>query len=435
MNFTMPEKPILVFASLANTLGLEEATMLSLLDELTRHRQSKYSSGYHWHELNADTLAIVQGFWNDHDIQRISQRLRDLGVILLSSAPYVQCHQLAFAFNQPPSAPSTPLQETVPKRQLSPGTTLMPANWQPGDDVLASLSQHNIPEHFAREQLPEFVNYWRESGETQRSWGTKFIYYVKRNWTYHTTRLAKNAMARVLATDWQPSSALFEQIKHEDIPATFTQKSFDRFRLYHQSSGTTHTDWDMPFFSWLKEDWNKQETPFIDKKKSTFMSVDWQPSEHTLNYLQSSYGIDVDFIRESVPEFTHKWIEKNAMHSEWGTLFAKHVIEQWRFVQAGVNSNPEPQLITQNWQPSADCVQILVIQSGVDRDFIRSQIPEFILYWTNRSQPMHSWDNVFLRHIKHQWAQHHEGQQRNFESTRTKDRSVAEQLVDRSWAS
>ena len=165
------------------------------------------------------------------------------------------------------------------------------------------------------------------------------------------------------------------------------------------------------------------------------MSADWQPSEHTVNYLQSSYGIDVSFMRETIPEFTHKWIEKNATYSEWGTIFAKHVIEQWRFVQAGVNSNPEPQQVSQDWQPSSDCVQILTTHSGVDPNFINDQLPEFILYWTNRGKPMHSWDNVFLRHIKHQWAKYHERQQGNPTSSRTKDRSIAERLTDGSWAS
>ena len=165
----IPEKPILVFPSLANTLGLEEATMLSLMDQLTHHRQGKYSRGYHWYQINASELEAVQGFWNDHDIQRISQRLRDLGMILLSSAPYTQCRELLFAYNQSSNdrSSSVTLQTATSTHQISPGATLMPAKWQPGDEVLSGLSQHNIPDHFAREQLPEFVNYWRESGEAR----------------------------------------------------------------------------------------------------------------------------------------------------------------------------------------------------------------------------------------------------------------------------
>jgi hypothetical protein len=294
------------------------------------------------------------------------------------------------------------------------------------------LSQLNIPAHFIREQLPEFVHYWRERGESQRTWGTKFVQHLKRQWTHH---VAKTNNATPLPSHWQASEDLQQQIMREGIPDTFVQKSLQRFCLYHKNSGAINSNWDMPFFSWLKEDWEKQDAPFLDKKRSAPIAPEWQPDTHTLTYLTNSQGIDPAFIDECVPEFVHKWIEKNAIHSEWGTLFAEHIIQQWRFVQAGVSRNPHPQLITQHWQPSADCLEVLGTQSGINPDFIRQQVAEFILYWTNRAQPMHSWDNIFLRHIKHQWKQHHEKQQPPSGSDRTKDRTVAEQLSDRSWAS
>ncbi len=205
--------------------------------------------------------------------------------------------------------------------------------------------------------------------------------------------------------------------------------------MYHQNSGATNTHWDMPFFSWLKEDWEKQDTPFLNKKQKALINADWKPDQHTITYLTVSQGIDLSFIEECIPEFVHKWIEKQAIHSEWGTLFAEHIIQQWRFVQAGVTRNPEPQLINSQWQPSNDCLDILSVHSGIEPEFIKAQVAEFILYWTNRAQPMHSWDNIFLRHVKHQWKQHYEKQHTTSGSSRTKDRTIAEQLSDRSWAS
>ena len=165
------------------------------------------------------------------------------------------------------------------------------------------------------------------------------------------------------------------------------------------------------------------------------MNDEWRPDQHTLTYLTVSQGIEQPFIDECIPEFIHKWIEKKAVYSEWGRVFAEHIIEQWRFVQAGVSKNPTPQLIHGQWRPSADCLEILEIHSGIVREFIEQQIPEFILYWSNRAQPQHSWDNIFLRHVKHQWKQHYERQQSSSGASRTKDRTVAEQLSDRSWAS
>jgi hypothetical protein len=256
--------------------------------------------------------------------------------------------------------------------------------------------------------------------------------------------MARQNRATTLPNGWQPSEELQIQIANEGIPTTFSDKVLTKFRLYHQKSGTTQLNWDMPFFSWVKEEWQKQDTPFIETKKSTSMSADWRPNKHTLDYLNISYGIDARFIADCIPEFIHKWTEKKAIYSEWGKVFAEHVIEQWRFVQAGVNRNPVSKPMNKTWRPSEDCLEILSHQSEIDTNFINAQIPEFILYWTNRAEPRHSWDNIFLQHIKRQWAAIHAGnatgndnerQQNTSGSSRTKDRSIAQQLNDTSWAS
>ncbi len=440
MKSLLPEKPLLVYPSLATTLGLEEATMLSALNELIQYREGQHSSGLEWYRLNAEQIHDILPFWDSLDIQRISQRLRDLGLILLRSAPYQQSQIMDVAFNLSPSATKVPI-NTTPKRHIATGAAPISAHWQPDQETLIGLSQLNIPEHFAREQVPEFVRYWRENGEVQRSWGSKFIQYVKRQWTFHSTRLARANRASLLPENWQPSQELQAQIASEGIPATFAAKVLNKFKLYHQRSGITHLNWDMPFFSWAKEEWQKQDTPFIESKKSTAMHADWRPDPHTLDYLTGiSSNIDRRFVEECIPEFIHKWTEKKAIYSEWGSVFVKHVSEQWQFVQAGIQRNPERKPISKQWRPSADCLDILQVQSGIDIAFIDEQLPEFILYWTNRAEPMHSWDNIFLRHIKYQWAAAHKGHSNEKNrlhagSDRTKDRSIADQLKDTSWAS
>ncbi len=419
--------------------------MLAALNDMIQYRESSNSQGFAWFCLTSAEIKEAFPFWDNLDIQRISQRLRDLGLILIRSAPYNQSHTIEFAFNRA-AADSRELNThssapTQPARHITSGASSIGANWQPDEETMIGIAQLNIPEHFARDQVPEFVRYWRENGEIQRSWGSKFIQYVKRQWTFHSTRVARNNRATLLPKDWQPSPALQVQIANEGIPTTFVGKVLNKFSLYHQRSGTTHLNWDMPFFSWVKEEWQKQDTPFIESKKATPMHADWQPDQHTLHYLTGiSSNIDHRFVEECIPEFIHKWIEKKAIYSEWGNVFVKHVSEQWQFVQAGVNRNPERKPISKQWRPSGDCLEILQTQSGIDRQFIETQIPEFILYWTNRAEPMHSWDNIFLRHLKQQWAAAHKGQtnERNrhySESNRTKDRSVAEQLKDTSWAS
>ncbi len=56
------------------------------------------------------------------------------------------------------------------------------ANWQPSSDVYDVLTFANIEIDFARQLVPEFVMYWRESHRVQTSWNSKFLQHVKYRW-------------------------------------------------------------------------------------------------------------------------------------------------------------------------------------------------------------------------------------------------------------
>ena len=56
------------------------------------------------------------------------------------------------------------------------------ADWQPNEDVYDILRLANIDLAFARQLVPEFVLFWRDTKEIQRSWNTKFLQHVKYQW-------------------------------------------------------------------------------------------------------------------------------------------------------------------------------------------------------------------------------------------------------------
>ncbi len=60
--------------------------------------------------------------------------------------------------------------------------TPLPRDWQPSPEVFDILRMACIDAQFARDQLREFVLYWRDSGQAQRSWNTKFLQHVKYRW-------------------------------------------------------------------------------------------------------------------------------------------------------------------------------------------------------------------------------------------------------------
>jgi hypothetical protein len=55
-------------------------------------------------------------------------------------------------------------------------------DWQPDDDVFDILRLSHIDESFARELLPEFIIYWRDSNQAHTSWNSKFLQHVKFHW-------------------------------------------------------------------------------------------------------------------------------------------------------------------------------------------------------------------------------------------------------------
>ena len=56
-----------------------------------------------------------------------------------------------------------------------------------------------------------------------------------------------------------------------------------------------------------------------------------------------------------------------------------------------------------NWIPDEDAIEIL-IKSGINEDFIEKEIPEFILYWTERKEESDIWNSKFIAHIRRQWG-------------------------------
>lgn len=398
----LPERPILVSPSLAAAIGLEEATMLSVLDELTRPLQPVLRQGFAWFELHGPVLYRAFPFWNQHDLQRVSQNLRAKGILLLQSAPFTQSQQLVFAFNhsqafdqpqvnvapvaQPaaiaqqqayaPSAPVPdhgfqPALQAAPRPSFAVGATLMPPHWQPDAEILARITQHNIPEHFIREQLPEFVTFWRESGEAHRSWGAKF---------------------------------------HQHV--------------LHQ--------------------WRQRETFTAQKDAEVAMTRDWRPSADAMDVLTRHAEIHPQFIEDAIPEFVLYWAERGERSRTWNTKFIQHIRRQWAKFTSALEHDTEPRRIPDNWQPGNDVFDILRM-ANIDVAFAQQLLPEFVIFWRDSNQVYASWNTKFLQHVKHHWAKrhalsqapqgrHHEGQQTATHPSRTRDRSLAEDLNDRSWA-
>ncbi len=400
MSFSLfPEKAVSFSPSLAATLGLEEAVMLQGLQDIELHSgQGNENEQLTWLYVDKARLSRLFTFWDDTDIDRISQSLVTKGVLLLKSAPYANCKHLYFAFNdgcgeaackKPAKTTTTPVNplaskapaiiETVTANtgliavDAEPGKQKIQPNWQPDANTIIQLKQHGISHDFVAEQLPEFVSYWLQRGDTAYAWGSKFLKHVLHEWRHHEART--NA-----------GSPIQRQ---------------------------------------------------------------WQPSEDAIEIL-TRVDINPQFIEDALPEFVLYWRERGDGTSTWNSKFITHVKRQWNRYNATLEYDSEPHRIPSNWKPSADVTDIFRL-ANIDLDFARTQLPEFVLYWRDTGQLHASWNTKFLQHVKYRWARQHQfdcqdddaKKQRSTQQGGTGSnagtsgaaKSTFEQLTDRSWAS
>ncbi|WHI51801.1 DnaT-like ssDNA-binding domain-containing protein [Microbulbifer sp. MLAF003] len=311
----LPERPLSISPTLAATVGLEEAVLLTALGDLTPFLPLEPYGGRDWYTAQGEQLYLLLPFWQAADIQRVATSLRNQGALLLGAAPFGSSEILKFAlpgeYKHPIATPPTPQVQIPPSRSAN---TIAPG-WQPDAETMARISQLGIPEHFVREQLPEFVTYWRERAEPRHSFGSLFLRQVKGKWeAFRATAQRKQA----LPDNWQPSNDTLRKLADEGVPSTFVSRGLQRFLDYHRSSGKQSISWDLEFNDWIMEDWEKQETPFIEKRKPTAMTRDWQPSEHTWEQLQR-LAINPRFAAELLPEFIYKWTERGGHSARWGS--------------------------------------------------------------------------------------------------------------------
>jgi len=381
----IPDKPILVYPSLAATVGLEESILLSTLSDLASPLEAQENNGYTWLDLPCEHIAEALPFWNAHDIQRISQSLRDKGILLVGANLFGAHSTFRFAFNEKIHSKansqnkSTVNAASTVRRQLPVVNTLraeaeheqpifgknfISPQWQPDEDTLSRLHQHNIPSDFARQRVAEFVTYWRERNEAHRSWGSKFLQHV-----------------------------------------------------LHQ--------------------WRKFEAQQHRRSQELTMHGDWRPSEDAMQVLVEQALVSRQFIEDAIPEFILYWQERGDKLSTWNSKFIQHVKLQWHKYNSSLESNSHPRAIPANWQPSEEVFDVLRL-ANIDLTFARELIPEFVLYWQDSKQVHTSWNTRFLQYSKRQWAKRHETGSTNANSNpnikSTREMTLEEELGDRSWA-
>ena len=323
----LPEKPLLVYPGLAATIGLEEATLLSGLSDYIEHLESHLSQGFYWYTLKSTELCDLFPFWQARDIQRISNQLRELGILIIASAPLVESAELKFAFNDSVKTHTPHVSNNT--AAYSRGMTTIAMNWQPDSETLKLIAQRNIPENFAREQLPEFVNYWRERAEPAHAWGSKFMKHVLHKWRNFETKQHFQKGKGPMPRDWRPSQDAIEVLtQHTGVSLEFIEDAIPEFELYWREQGSQSDNWNKKFRDHVYRQWERYKSALEHDPTPKLIPDNWQPSNDVFEVLQLA-NIDIAFARSLVKEFVIYWRDTKQVNNSWNTRFLQYAKKQW----------------------------------------------------------------------------------------------------------
>ena len=140
----------------------------------------------------------------------------------------------------------------------------------------------------------------------------------------------------------------------------------------------------------------------LEIRQSSELANNWLPEPELLQQI-SEYGIPDEFALSFVDDFKHLSLEKSERHHSWGVKFLRYVIKKWREQEVTTHKQNKRKPIPKDWIPDEEAYEIL-INAGVGSDFIEKEIPEFILYWSERNELSDIWSSKFIAHIRRQWA-------------------------------
>lgn len=380
------DKTIALSATLAATIGLEEAVLLTVLNDAASLQNQA------WARLGKQALRQQLPFWDDVTIRRVLQSLLDKGLLNLTGPMFPDAEGLIYTFTAPGSLNVTPPATAAaaaavmearapaarPQQPAGVRKEPLPERWQPNADTLQRLEQHGIPASFSWTQLDAFLLQGQEQGANRNDWNVRFFRYVKSQWVF-TRNDASKQQQRLERTAFNPAQDEASPIQHS-----------------------------------------------------------WQPSADACQILQRA-GIDPQFIADAVPEFVLYWAERGDVSKTWNSKFIQHVRQQWARYSASVEHSSLPTRIADNWQPSPDCFDILAM-GHIDRRFAEQLVPEFVLYWRDSNQVHNSWNSRFLQYVKQQWGKRlaqssgeHHGQQATAQPGYTTAEASVRRLKDTSW--
>lgn len=128
-------------------------------------------------------------------------------------------------------------------------------SWYPSADALQILERSGISHDFIDDAVPEFVLYWRERGDSDGTWNSKFIAHIRRQWARYENALEHELEPRPISPNWQPNEDVYDILRMANIDIAFACELLPEFILFWRDAGSVQRSWNTKFLQHVKYQW------------------------------------------------------------------------------------------------------------------------------------------------------------------------------------
>lgn len=147
------------------------------------------------------------------------------------------------------------LREQQVREEQRPPDQAPESSWYPSADALQILERSGINREFIEDAIPEFVLYWRERGDSDGTWNSKFVVHIRRQWARYSNALEHEQEPRPIAVNWQPSEDVYDILRMANIDLQFARELVPEFILFWRDAGTPQRSWNTKFLQHVKYQW------------------------------------------------------------------------------------------------------------------------------------------------------------------------------------
>lgn len=268
MSYRFPEQPMLLYPSLVEQFGLEEALLLGVCHQRAQQLGTRDHRGQLELQLDSHSWLQLVPFWNQQKLTSVVHSLvAQRAVEANMSADAVRIVLLDLS-DQAQAPAATPVVRSAPPPRRSVPPAQPRTQMEPPAAEIEQVSRLSVmdeppprvdapplgvvnkpnPPAAPRTPAPSFGGStgWRKhKSELQ----VLFEQHEERNQKLHPIFLG-----------WQPSATFFSMLPRHGISEAFARECIDEFVLYWLDKDRRETNWDQKFLGWVKREWVKKQT-------------------------------------------------------------------------------------------------------------------------------------------------------------------------------